>query len=80
MAKKPRTRGPVIRSPLILHGKSVRLVRGGKEVSGLLTSKDGQLGISGRFTFQWTNDNGENCISDVSEDEIMELKEWMREF
>lgn len=75
MAKKIEIKpeGPVLRTTPTLHGRVVKLVRGGKEVSGVLLSKDSQ-GPSDNLIFQWKDKNGVSCISDINKDELEQLK------
>ena len=55
-----------------LHGKTVKLVRGGEEVIGVLLSKDKQ-GPSKNLSFQWKSKTGSACVSEVTEEEVEEL-------
>ena len=69
MAKEIKTVGPVVRAKTTLHGKVVKLMRGGKEVVGTLLSKDRQ-GPSDNLAFQWKDINGNSCINEVTKDEL----------
>ena len=71
MKEKPE--GTVIKGPLTLHGRKVKLVRGGKEVMGVLLSKDSQ-GPSDNLAFQWTDGNGSQCVNPVTQEEIEKIK------
>lgn len=81
MAKKKATKkeeikkpvGPVITAPPTLHGKIAILVRGGEEVQGVLLSKDHQK-TSDNFAFQWKDEQGKNCISPVTKEELDGIK------
>lgn len=63
--------GPVIVSSPTLHGRVVQLVRGDKEVSGVLLSPDGKT--TENLTFKWTDDAGKSCVSVVTGEEIEQL-------
>jgi len=74
MAKdKEIVTGPVIYAPPTLHGRRVKLIRGGKEVSGVLMAKDSQT-TSDKLVFQWTNENGTSSLSPLTGEELEELK------
>lgn len=60
--------GPVIHAPVTLHGRRVKLTRGGKEVDGVLLAKDGQASNED-LVFQWTNEHGTASISPLSGEE-----------
>lgn len=65
--------GPVITAPPSLHGRNIKLTRGGKRVNGVIISQDTQAG-NDNFVFQWTDESGKNCISVVNGDELEKLK------
>ncbi len=65
--------GAVIKGVASLNGKTVKLTRSGKEVIGVLVSKDKQ-GPSDNLAFQWKNEHGVSCISEVTKDELEILK------
>ena len=80
MAKKIEIHqtGPEIKGVASLHGKVVKLIRGDQEVTGVLLSKDTQ-GPSDNLAFQWKNKQGVSCISEVTKDELEELKKAKKE-
>lgn len=73
VAAEPKPVGPVITAPPSLHGSRIKLIRGGKEVSGVITSQDTQAG-NDNFVFQWKDESGKSCISAVDGDELAKLK------
>ena len=74
MAKKvEKVKGTVIKAPVSLHGRTVKLKRGEKEVVGVLLSKDVK-GSLDKLAFQWNDENGNKCVSDVSGEELEKIK------
>jgi len=69
--------GAVIRNEDSLHGKRVKLNRGGKEVNGVMVAKD-MRNHAGEYSFRWADVNGATCINDITEEEIDEIKESMK--
>ncbi len=61
--------GPSVSAVPSLHGKTVKLIRGGEEVVGVLLSKDTQ-GPSKNMSFKWKSKAGSACVSEVTEEEI----------
>ena len=52
-----------------MNGKRVKLVRGGKEVYGVLMSNDGKSSNE-KLVFKWTNEHGTASISPITEEEL----------
>ena len=73
MSKEKKVVGPVIRTPMGLHGKKVTLIRGGKEVKGVLLSSDGKP-ANDNFVFRWIGDNGVASISEITGEELEVLR------
>ena len=69
---EPEPEGAVIRAIPSLNGKTVKLIRGGQEVIGVLLSKDKQ-GPSKNLSFQWKDKNGSVCVGDVTQEEVEKL-------
>lgn len=69
MAKEIKPTGPVIHAPPTLHGRKMKLVRGGKEVNGVLLSQDGQAS-NDNLIFQWKNEHGTASISALTGEEL----------
>lgn len=65
--------GPTVTATPTLHGRIVKLVRGGEEVSGVLMAKDTQ-GPSDNLIFRWKDKKGNSCLSEVNKEEIEQLK------
>ena len=80
MAKKEEKKGieinkagAVFKATPTLCGKTVKLMRGGKEVTGVLMSKDKQ-GPSDNLAFKWKDTNGVHSISEVTGEELEKIK------
>ena len=65
--------GPVIRGEVFLHGKKTKLIRGGKEVNGTVESQSGQKS-NDKLVFKWKDENGKNCISSLTWEELEKIK------
>ena len=70
--QEQKPKGTTVSAVPTLHGKTVKMVRGGKEVIGVLLSKDKQ-GPSENLSFQWKNANGSLNVSEVTKEEIKKL-------
>ena len=64
--------GITLKTPKTLHGTAAKLNRDGKEVVGILLSKDKQ-GPSDNLSFQWKDKNGSLNISEVTKQEVEKL-------
>jgi hypothetical protein len=71
--KVEKVQGTVIKAPVSLHGRTVKLTRVGKEVIGVLLSKDVK-GSTDKLAFQWSDPNGVKCISDITAEELEKIK------
>lgn len=65
--------GPVIRGEVFFHGKKTKLVRGGKEVNGIVESQSGQKSNE-KLVFKWKDSMGKNCISALTWEELEKIK------
>lgn len=65
----------IIKNKVSLHGKIVTLKRDGKNVEGVLLSKTLKQGEDEKFMFRWKNKNGNACVSDTTDSEILYIKE-----
>ena len=72
--KETKVKGAVIRSTPTLHGRAVKLIRGGAEVNGVLMSKNIKQGPTDNLIFKWNDKNGVSCISDVTKTELEKIK------
>ena len=70
--------GSVFYNPQTLHGKRVKLNRGGESVEGILSAKN-LKDEEGGFNFKWTTKAGSTCISDVTDEELALIKKENQE-
>ncbi len=72
MAENKKTTGPVIHAPVTLHGKRIKLIRGDKEVNGVLISQTGQSSNKD-LLFKWIDDSGKTLLGPLTGEELEKL-------